>query len=217
MDGKTLIKYGLQEEWQTERVGTKAEWDLVVERAVELDTNKWWKSEAANMVTLERYCKVVSGWNGAPQRYVTDAEVKNTNGAKQMARLRCGANSLMISQGRHRGVDERVKREDRRCRCCDEGKDKASVPTEDECHFLIECPGLMETRQEWWKRLEGVLGQDRWQQFEISSADQKVDFLLGVPGEDRFGGCSADLLQCVLQGVNSMFKARKNLMYKEVW
>jgi hypothetical protein len=212
-----LLKYDLEDAWRTERVGSKKDWELQVEMALDKNTKEWWKKETEGMPTLERYRNVVCGWSGVPQRYIADAMGKNSGGAMQMARLRCGANSLMISQGRHNKPEDYVERNERRCRCCNVGKNEIA-PVENESHFLIECTGLNESRQRWWERLEKVLGEERWQSFASLSAEKKTDFLIGVPGEgEKFEGCSEDLLNCVLQGVNSMFRARKHLMYEEVW
>ena len=70
-------------------------------------------------------------------------------------------------------------------------------------------------------RVGEVMGEERWQEIQnFDDDDLQVDFLLGVVGSNtngRFGECSDELLSCILRGVNSMFVARKSLMYKDLW
>jgi hypothetical protein len=215
-----LTKYRLQEAWETENVGEKEEdWKIKVTMAVERRMKEWWEESSDGMPTLERYRNLVSGWSDVPQTYITNVGREHAAGAMQIARLRCGANSLMISQGRHTKNNEKIERDERKCKCCQlQGRE---APVEDEKHFLLHCESLREAREKWMTRVGEVMGEERWQEIQnFDDDDLQVDFLLGVVGSNtngRFGECSDELLSCILRGVNSMFVARKSLMYKDLW
>lgn len=101
-----------------------------------------WQTEVASQSSLDVYALIKNTLS--MENYVICLE--DQRGIQELARFRCAQFPLMMTEGRHLGLE----REDRICPCCDLNK------LESEQHFLLECPLYADIRQQFISRAENT-------------------------------------------------------------
>jgi Reverse transcriptase (RNA-dependent DNA polymerase) len=164
-----LQQLQLEDVWETEQVGTEAEWnELVRERIHHREQIKWrthclMKPKLRTYVTLKKELKT--------EPFL---DVYHRGGTPELVKVRGGTNRLRIEQGRY--VKE--AKEERTCVLCNNGR------IEDEKHFILECQTYEELRGKMWRKIESITGEQK----EDIPEEEKLNALIG----DRYQSDSED-------------------------
>jgi hypothetical protein len=167
---RIMCVLGLQDFWDKDNtdITTKA-WNDEVEAAVLKWEQRNWLEGLASKTKLENYRNWKRTW-GLEKYLLIGGELEGT---RTLTRLRSGANSLEIDQGRQKGV----VRENRICRVCGNG-------VEDEVHFVLNCIRYVKGRERMMQKLRILMPVTRnWQM--NGDIDKLMTFLMG--GDHREG------------------------------
>ena len=130
---KLLKEIGLEEYWVSQKVDlNQKDWNNIVEERIQAREQRNWRKKLNEKPKLRTYRRFKN--NLALEDYLESEDIR---GRKLMAKLRSGTNCLRIETGRREGLTSAE-------RLCWFGCNS----TEDEAHFLLDCPIYNDIREE---------------------------------------------------------------------
>jgi hypothetical protein len=137
-----LEKLGLKESWESEQIGDRDEWRIMLKKAMQNRQECEWRSKMCMekrgaKTSLMRYMRIKNSI--VPEWYLGENRVW----ARRWLRIRGGRNGLQVDKGRRGGV-ERINRT---CVWCDQ------KVVEDAEHMMDECDGWNDERDDLWDKM----------------------------------------------------------------
>ena len=130
---KLLKEIGLEEYWVSQKVDlNQKDWYNIVDERIQAREQRNWRKKLNEKPKLRTYRRFKN--NLALEDYLESEDIR---GRKLMAKLRSGTNCLRIETGRREGLTSAE-------RLCWFGCNS----TEDEAHFLLDCPIYNDIREE---------------------------------------------------------------------
>jgi hypothetical protein len=192
---RILQEIGLGEEWETEQVGSAREWARMVKNQMGVKEEVEWREGLLRKkqkskepkIKLMRYARIKKRLK--QEWYLQQDRVW----VRRWVKLRAGVEELEVEMGRR----YQQLREDRVCRCCDEGE------VEDEEHLLEVCQRWKEERGVMWRRVKEHVRRKTWGEISSWGRRRRVDWLMA----GNYGG-EKSKRQDVLRGVVRLLHAR---------
>jgi hypothetical protein len=187
-----LKKYGLEEEWNTHDVVSVKAWTRRVKMIVHKFAEDEWKLEMKKHPKLHQYCVLKQELKA--ETYLLDERL-SVLAKRVICGLRTGTNKLQVELDRHEKVD--VPREWRWCKLC-------ATETEDEQHFMFQCPALQLERRRMLEEVKKVKKID-WTKSNVNKRARMAAFL-GIGLQDK------QMRVIVAKHVVNMWRKRSNIL-----